>query len=93
MPGGWIAAIFAGVLLSAYVTEEIGIAVIFGAFIFGMIMPRNAGLTEDVTHRVGRAHASNSCSQPGHPWGRAGDCRRLFTAPPTVALRSAAKNR
>ena len=52
VPGGWIAAIFAGVLISAYVTEEIGIAVIFGAFIMGMIMPRNAGLTEDVTHRI-----------------------------------------
>ncbi len=52
VPGAWIAAIFAGVLLSAYVTEEIGIAVIFGAFIMGMIMPRHAGLTEDVTHRI-----------------------------------------
>ncbi len=52
VPGGWIVAIFAGILLSAFVTEEIGIAVIFGAFIMGMVMPRNAGLTEDVTHRV-----------------------------------------
>jgi Kef-type K+ transport system membrane component KefB len=52
VPGGWVAAIFAGVLLSAYITEEIGIAVIFGAFIMGMIMPRNAGLTEDVTNRI-----------------------------------------
>jgi Kef-type K+ transport system membrane component KefB len=52
VPGGWIVAIFAGILLSAYVTEEIGIAVIFGAFIMGMSMPRNAGLTEDVTRRV-----------------------------------------
>ena len=52
VPGGWIVAIFAGILLSAFVTETIGIAVIFGAFIMGMIMPRNAGLTEDVTHRV-----------------------------------------
>ena len=51
-PGGWIVAIFAGVLLSAFATEEIGIAVIFGAFIMGMIMPRHAGLTEDVTHRI-----------------------------------------
>ena len=33
-------------------TEEIGIALIFGAFIMGMIMPRHAGLTEDVTHRI-----------------------------------------
>jgi Kef-type K+ transport system membrane component KefB len=52
VPGGWIAAIFAGILLSAFATEEIGIAVIFGAFIMGMIMPRNAGLTEDVTRRI-----------------------------------------
>ncbi len=52
VPGAWIAAIFAGVLLSAYATEEIGIAVIFGAFIAGMIMPRHAGITEDVTHRI-----------------------------------------
>jgi Kef-type K+ transport system membrane component KefB len=52
VPGGWVAAIFAGILLSAYATETIGIAVIFGAFIMGLIMPRNAGLTEDVTRRV-----------------------------------------
>ncbi len=52
LPGGWITAIFAGVLLSAYVTETIGIAVIFGAFVMGFVMPRHAGLTEDVTHRV-----------------------------------------
>jgi Kef-type K+ transport system membrane component KefB len=52
VPSGWIAAIFAGVLLSAYATEQIGIALIFGAFVMGMIMPRNAGLTEDVTHRI-----------------------------------------
>ena len=52
MPGGWITAIFAGVLLSAYTTEEIGIALIFGAFVMGMVMPRHAGLTEDVTGRI-----------------------------------------
>ncbi len=52
MPGGWIAAIFAGVLLSAYATESIGIALIFGAFVMGMVMPRHAGLTEDVTGRI-----------------------------------------
>ena len=49
---GWIVAIFAGILLSAYTTEEIGIALIFGAFVMGMIMPRRAELTEDVTRRV-----------------------------------------
>ena len=52
VPGVWIALIFAGILLSAFVTEEIGIAVIFGAFIMGAIMPRHAGLTEEVTHRI-----------------------------------------
>ena len=52
VPGGWIVAIFAGVLLSAYTTEEIGIALIFGAFVMGLIMPRHAELTEDVTGRI-----------------------------------------
>jgi len=52
IPGAWIAAIFAGVLLSAYVTETIGIALIFGAFIMGAIMPRRSDLTEHVTGRI-----------------------------------------
>jgi Kef-type K+ transport system membrane component KefB len=52
IPGGWIVLIFAGVLLSAYATEEIGIALIFGGFMMGLIMPRHAGLTEDVTRRL-----------------------------------------
>jgi Kef-type K+ transport system membrane component KefB len=52
VPQGWVAIIFAGVLLSAWATEIIGIAVIFGGFVMGMVMPRNAGLTEDVTRRV-----------------------------------------
>jgi Kef-type K+ transport system membrane component KefB len=52
VPGGWVVLIFAGVLLSAYVTEEIGIALIFGAFVMGLIMPRRADLTEEVTGRI-----------------------------------------
>ena len=52
VPVTWITAIFAMVLLAAFTTEEIGIALIFGAFIAGTIMPRHAGLTEDVTHRM-----------------------------------------
>jgi Kef-type K+ transport system membrane component KefB/nucleotide-binding universal stress UspA family protein len=52
VPGGWIAVIFAGVLLSAYATETIGIALIFGAFVMGLVMPRHAELTEDVTGRI-----------------------------------------
>ncbi len=52
VPAVWITAIFAGVLLSAYATETIGIALIFGAFVMGTIMPRHADLTEDVTRRI-----------------------------------------
>jgi len=52
IPPGWLAILFAGVLLSAFATEEIGIALIFGAFLMGMIMPRRADLTEDVTGRL-----------------------------------------
>jgi hypothetical protein len=52
VPSGWIAVIFAGVLLSAYATETIGVAVIFGPFVMGLVMPRHAELTEDVTRRI-----------------------------------------
>ena len=52
LSGGWIVLIFAGVLLSAYTTEVIGVALIFGAFLMGLAMPRHAGLTEDVTRRL-----------------------------------------
>ena len=52
VPGGWIALIFAGVLLAAYTTEMIGIALIFGAFVMGLAMPRHAELSEDVTSRI-----------------------------------------
>ena len=52
MPGAWFAGIIIGVLLSAYVTEEINIAFIFGGFVFGMIMPRHARLNEELTRRI-----------------------------------------
>ena len=52
IPAGWFAAIICGVLLSAYVTEEINIAFIFGGFIMGAVMPRHARLTEEVTRRI-----------------------------------------
>ena len=52
LPAGWAALIFAGILLSAFATEEIGIALIFGAFVMGLVMPRHAGLTVDVTGRI-----------------------------------------
>jgi len=52
VPPGWVALIFGGILLSGYTTELIGIAGITGAFVMGLVMPRNAELTEDVTRRV-----------------------------------------
>jgi Kef-type K+ transport system membrane component KefB len=52
VPAGWIAAIFVGVLLSSFAAQRIGIAAIFGAFVMGLIMPRRADLTHDVTRRV-----------------------------------------
>ena len=52
IPTLWLAAIFIGVLLSAYITEEINIAFIFGGFIMGMVMPRNARMTEEITRRI-----------------------------------------
>jgi len=47
-----LSVILVGVLLSAWVTEEIGIHAIFGAFIFGVIIPRDRLLVGDVTLRL-----------------------------------------
>jgi len=52
VPAAWIAAIFVGVLLSAYASMKAGIAPIFGAFVMGLVMPRRADLSHDVTRRV-----------------------------------------
>ncbi len=52
IPSGWFAAIIVGVLLSAYITQEINIAFIFGAFIMGIVMPRHARLSEEITRRI-----------------------------------------
>jgi Kef-type K+ transport system membrane component KefB len=52
IPNGWFGAIIIGVLLAAYLTETINIAFIFGGFVMGMIMPRHARLTEEVTRRI-----------------------------------------
>ncbi len=52
IPPLWVAGIFVSVLLAAYVAQQIGIAPIFGAFIVGLIMPRHAGLTEDMSRRL-----------------------------------------
>jgi Kef-type K+ transport system membrane component KefB len=52
VPGGWFAAIVVGVVLAAFVTETINIAFIFGGFVMGMVMPRHARLTEEITRRI-----------------------------------------
>ena len=47
-----IALVLAGVLLSAVITQKIGIHAIFGAFIFGAIMPKRSTVTHDLTDKV-----------------------------------------
>jgi Kef-type K+ transport system membrane component KefB len=48
-----LAFVLVGVLLSAFVTERIGVHAIFGAFVFGAIMPRDEpALTREVLARV-----------------------------------------
>jgi Kef-type K+ transport system membrane component KefB len=52
VPVGWISAIFAGVLVSAYLSMKSGVAPIFGAFVCGLVMPRRADLSHDVSRRL-----------------------------------------
>ncbi|CAN5803535.1 hypothetical protein BH23ACT1_BH23ACT1_10280 [soil metagenome] len=47
-----MAALFAGLFLAAWTTEEIGIHAIFGAFLLGAVMPRSEGLVVKVTERI-----------------------------------------
>jgi hypothetical protein len=52
IPDAWIAIIFGGILLSAYVTQQIGVASIFGAFVLGMVMPRHSELAHALTAQI-----------------------------------------
>ncbi|MGY1813634.1 cation:proton antiporter [Blastococcus sp. SYSU D00820] len=49
-----LAVVLVGLLLSAWVAEEIGIHFIFGAFLFGVVMPRKnaAKLTHEITEQL-----------------------------------------
>lgn len=47
-----VAIVIVGLLLSAYATERIGIHSIFGAFVFGTIMPRESGMTHELTDKI-----------------------------------------
>lgn len=47
-----VAITLAGVLASAFLTERIGIHAIFGAFVFGAIMPKRSGMTHELTGKI-----------------------------------------
>ena len=47
-----VATVIVGLLLSAYATEWIGIHSIFGAFIFGTVMPRDSRMTRELTDKI-----------------------------------------
>jgi Kef-type K+ transport system membrane component KefB len=52
LSSGTIALVFAGLLLSALATEAIGIHAIFGAFLFGAIVPHDCPLSRALTHKL-----------------------------------------
>ncbi len=47
-----LAGIYMGVVTSALITELIGIHLIFGAFILGAVMPKNAGLVREIAQKT-----------------------------------------
>ncbi|KAL6619673.1 hypothetical protein ACP70R_034812 [Stipagrostis hirtigluma subsp. patula] len=48
----WVAATLAGVLASGFATDTIGIHAIFGAFVFGLTVPKDGSFAGRVTERV-----------------------------------------
>jgi Kef-type K+ transport system membrane component KefB/nucleotide-binding universal stress UspA family protein len=47
-----LSGIYMGVVASALITEWIGIHLIFGAFLLGAVMPKNAGLTRELAEKT-----------------------------------------
>ena len=47
-----LSGIYMGVVVSALITELIGIHLIFGAFLWGVAMPKNPGLVRDLTQKT-----------------------------------------
>ena len=47
-----VAGIYMGVVASALITEVIGIHLIFGAFLLGAVMPKNAGLVKELAEKT-----------------------------------------
>lgn len=52
LSGTFLAMLFVGVLLSALITDRLKIHVIFGAFLFGAIMPHHPGFIRDLTQKL-----------------------------------------
>ena len=50
--GTFLAALFVGLLLSAVVTDKLKLHVIFGAFLFGVIMPHDSRFVGDLTEKL-----------------------------------------
>ncbi len=50
--GDLLALVLGAVIACAYVTEEIGISLIFGAFLMGLMMPRHTRLAEAAESRI-----------------------------------------
>jgi Kef-type K+ transport system membrane component KefB len=47
-----LAVIYICMVISAIITEQIGIHLIFGAFLFGAVMPKNEGLTRELAQKT-----------------------------------------
>ena len=53
LSAGVVALVFMGLLLSALATEAIGIHALFGAFLFGAVIPHESTVAREFTHRMG----------------------------------------
>ena len=52
LAAGMLALLFVGILLSALATDRIGIHAIFGAFLFGAIMPQRSELVSELVQKL-----------------------------------------
>ncbi|HVS35015.1 MAG TPA: cation:proton antiporter [Gemmataceae bacterium] len=52
LSAGVVALVFVGLLLSALATEAIGVHALFGAFLFGAVIPRESTIAREFTRRM-----------------------------------------
>ncbi|MFE1554203.1 cation:proton antiporter [Streptomyces sp. NPDC058734] len=50
--GGGVVALFGGVCLAAYATEALGVHALFGAFVFGAVVPKGVKAVESAARRM-----------------------------------------